>query len=723
MLIFTPLPNARLSVGLALQTPKIAQKFLRITHVFSSCVYAMWVGDPEGARYAHRPRRFEFDEIERMARAPGATWGRLALPPAFLATTEAEVETQWKLIGPLVDAFESEGNLIRSNFTLLITTRADEMNASLTTVRRTVIRYYYFGGTTRALADLPPGVKPGKGGYEAPAGTEETPQSAKRRGPQAKVSEELGKNEFIVREEDIADMVGVHRRRNSNGKSSTFDASHVAYLSSAFRRRHSDWHARYVAKKCVEPVSRRQLYYYWHTRSVRDKNPPERDESLSALGPGEIYEIDATGGRIYLVAKVKRGDVVEFIHLGKPWIYVLIDRWSRYVPAIYLTLNSPSTEEAKQVLLIAFTSRERRFASLRVNVDDKSWPPGVLCAVLCCDRGSDFQSEEFQNSVVDYLRIDMATLPPLHPDAKAIVERFIGALKKAMAGKELSGVFADRPLDPKTKKAAREAEAATTDSLADAVRAAIEVVDWHNHRPHAGLKKLKELTQAGVKPIPIAAYQWGLQNKTGLRRPPLTDEDYLHIMLRDDSATLRGGVLDYRKLIFKPANAAARKLVDQHGPKSRRINVKVDRSDPHEILVPSRQQDWPLFRLTESSARSLAGRALEEDEVLSSVAGIINAQTQHEFTRAEVAAASQPAKRGSKKSTRQAKVALDADGKRSVRAKESQALKRSLHGKPVEEGVGEIEQKARPEEAWEARDREERATLIASIAQSTSRRR
>ena len=81
---------------------------------------------------------------------------------------------------------------------------------------------------------------------------------------------------------------------------------------------------------------------------------------LRANGPGEIWEIDATGGRLELVAE---GD--PDVVLGHPYIYLIIDRWSCSIPAIYLTLRPPSWDELSYALIIAFTSRERRFKSAR----------------------------------------------------------------------------------------------------------------------------------------------------------------------------------------------------------------------------------------------------------------------------------------------------------------------------------------------------------------------
>src|SRR6266576_929077 len=77
---------------------------------------------------------------------------------------------------------------------------------------------------------------------------------------------------------------------------------------------------------------------------------------------------------------------------------------------VYLSLKEPSYEDVRHALLIAFTSREKRFRFLNVNIDDVRWPVGRMPAELCPDRGSDFMSASMEKAVVQDLRIDLTPL-------------------------------------------------------------------------------------------------------------------------------------------------------------------------------------------------------------------------------------------------------------------------------------------------------------------------
>jgi hypothetical protein len=128
--------------------------------------------------------------------------------------------------------------------------------------------------------------------------------------------------------------------------------------------------------------------------------------------------------------------------------------------------------------------------------------------------------------VSDDLRIDLIVLPPYCPDAKAIVERFIRELKRRMTTSRLKGVYADRPMDPESKRGKQRAFKAAAESNLDLFRVLLTIVDDHNNRTHPALRRRANLTQAGIKPTPREAYLWGLGNITALRRPPLSDEDF-----------------------------------------------------------------------------------------------------------------------------------------------------------------------------------------------------
>jgi hypothetical protein len=727
---FQLVKNAALAPGMVLRVGETDSKYLRLTHVFEDCAYVMWVSTPENARYARRPKKMLLGELKQLASATTSTWGRFVLPLA-LSTPPLEgserflaMNAAWLIIQPLVAAFEKEANLSRTKFTSLVRERAEAMQASFITLHRMIIRYYYFGGTRFALLSLPPGISPGDGRY-ADVSTENSNihRPPKRRGRKSILTDELGANDFIALEDDIKDMVDCLKKCLRKGPT-YLTSAHEDYLSEFFKKRHPDIHAKYLTGKIMEPITVRQYRYYIYENARLDeelaKNMRTQDReqgylgSVRAAGPAEVYEIDATGGRLHLVSTDDPP-----VLLGKPTIYFLIDRWSRFVVSAYLSLRSPSYEEVRHVLLVAFTSREKRFSALGVDIDDVRWPIGRMPAVLCPDRGSDFMSESMEQAVVHDLRIEMTPLPPFCPDGKAIVERLIREVKRRMASSKMKGVYADRPLDPHSKRAARKAEAAAVHSLSEAYRFLIEIIDDHNNRPHSTLKRRRVLTQAGVQPTPKNAYLWGLEHITGLRTAPLTDKDYHRLLLSVDTASISNGILRYKGRPYKPFNEAAIDLAAKSTTRAKAKDVRVDKTFPHEIFIPHSRGEWASFKITQGGASELHGMSLDEEVVQKTQTGRLWARAEHQSRVKRVAAKSTKTKTSSKR----IEPAVKVDKLQQLKAREQATtdMKRKLTGDNQHDETNTIEQ-SQSEESWMQIEKAERLRNLELVRQQRRKR-
>jgi len=706
--------------GLVLRVAGDTLRYLRLTHVFDDGVFAMWVAEAERVRYAKRPRFLGWDDVEKLA-AGGSTWGRIVLPPQLSTKPEpdspeaATLDSNWALIAPLVKLFEKKQNLSRQHFTALVRDHAAKTGSAERSLLRLLFRYFYFGNSRNALQPFVPGPKPGENGYPAPAGNSPT-SAQKRRGRRNVLSDEVNPNTFVVSQLDIEDMVGCYKQLLRQGPTNKTIA-HEQYLAKQFRARHPKLYDDYINGRSLEPITYRQFYYYLNAelelsedlakneRHLR-RNTTARN-ALHAAGPGELYEIDSTGGRLFLISTDEEPVVV-----GKPTIYLLVDRWSRFVVSAYLSLRAPSYEEVRSTLLIAFTSREARFARLGVDVSDERWPVGRMPAAICPDRGSDFMSDSMEQSVVNDLLIDLTPLPPLCPDGKAIVERLIRTIKQRMAASGMKGVYADRPLDPVTKRAARKAEAAAVHTLSDAYRALVEIICEHNNRPHPALRSRKILTLHGIEPTPRNAYLWGLDSITGLRSPPYSDEDYERLLLATDKASISDGFLRYKKRTYAAENEAAVDLIRKSPRKAMAVAVRVDKTFPTEVFVPDRRGVWAKFSMAEGGAKDIEGISLDEEEAFEGRTARLWARADLSSRRERVAA------RGAKqaKSSRgtAAPVRVSKSEQQEARRRETSKLKSRLHSKPLAAPADEVPSSPSAN-SWAELERQEQAQMLEHI--------
>lgn len=722
MVKFLALPSMESGPGSVLRLGGDAATYLRITHLFSDCVYAMWVGEANQARTARRPRKVSFGELEELASSPGAQWGRLELPPALSdspapqSQRDLNLNAAWLAVKPLLDHFKKEQNLARHMFSRLIHHQAARSRVSPHTLRRWVLRYYYFGGSRLALLPLPTGIEPRPEEDDTPPQLEDgVKQVSQRRGPKSKLSRKLGNNTFVVSELDIVDMCTALRRARAHGTKTQTDA-HVDYLATEFRKRHPDLYAAYECREHPEPVTLRQFRYYTQEPNNAPLNSASRSAkagvytaALYARGPGEITEIDSTGGRLFL-----RPERQPDICLGGPTIYIAIDRWSRYILSVYLSLAKPSYEELRYTLLVAFTSRKIRFQALDIDIDDTRWPPGKISASLCADRGPDLLSESAVQSIANDLRIEFNILPPLCPDGKAIVERLIGVLKQHMPAAGIQGAYPDRPKDVASRKTAKAARCAAVHSLAEAYAKLIGLVEDHNNRPHSVLKRYALLAQAGVPPTPKAAYQWGLDNLTGLRSPPFSDDDYYRLLLSTDTATLSKRVLLYHSRAYRPADLLARKLIVTSTGRRKKVEVRVDKTEPSRIFVPTGHHAWATFEMTDGAMQELHGVTLDEEDALAASASQLWATAEHDARRTRVAHRAADSRR---RSPRHAPVVDDPQTQRALRAEETAALKQQLNGANAPHDAPPCSPPVPPVVDWQKIEQAQRTRLVEFIRQ------
>jgi hypothetical protein len=286
-----------------------------------------------------------------------------------------------------------------------------------------------------------------------------------------------------------------------------------------------------------------------------------------------------------------------------------------------------------------------------------------------------------EQSVVQDLRIDLTPLPPFCPDGKAIVERMIREIKRRMASSGMKGVYADRPMDPKSKRVARKAAGAAVRSLAEAYRMLIEIIVDHNNRPHTALRRRKVLSQAGVTPTPKEAYLWGLQHITGLRTAPFVDDDYRRLLLSVDTASIANKMLRYKTRAYLPANENAFNLAAKSTARPKQVAIRVDRTGPYSIFVPTLRGPWAEFKITAGGENELAGLTLDEEDALASNAALLWARAEHEARVERVAAKGVVSKRSTKRS--EPALQLDKRKQLDARNRETAALKLGLSGQEL----------------------------------------
>lgn len=127
---------------------------------------------------------------------------------------------------------------------------------------------------------------------------------------------------------------------------------------------------------CTRVFAASHLYRMRHGRHEYDNNVKPRNGSVlqDTIGPGDVFEVDATTMDIFLVDRKTRKTVI-----GKPTLYLVIDRWSRLIVGFHVSLENPSWSEAKLAIASLCTSWKDIGKELGVKVldsdcVDRRWP-------------------------------------------------------------------------------------------------------------------------------------------------------------------------------------------------------------------------------------------------------------------------------------------------------------------------------------------------------------
>lgn len=180
-----------------------------------------------------------------------------------------------------------------------------------------------------------------------------------------------------------------------------------------------------------------------------ERNQRGLTESMhsSAEFPGKVFEIDATTADVHIVSPLNRT-----INLGRPTIYSLVDRASRMIVGMYVSLGYPSWEEARLALLHACSSKVNYAKRYGVEITEADWPCHHLPETLIGDRGE--LNGKIPGKVIPTTGISLDIAPAYRPDMKGIVESRFGIFNNESLH-ELPGTTKGKPrergdVDPRT---------------------------------------------------------------------------------------------------------------------------------------------------------------------------------------------------------------------------------------------------------------------------------
>jgi len=215
----------------------------------------------------------------------------------------------------------------------------------------------------------------------------------------------------------------------------------------------------------LKPPSRKAIQARLSARSLRElvkaRNGPEAArQAFAPVRPGlrpssplEIVQIDHTKVDIQLVDDLSRAVV------GRPWLTLVLDVFSRSVAGFYLSFDAPSAAGVALAVSQAVLAKSDWLSERGL---DFAWPMQGLPRSLHLDNGKEFHSKALKRGCQQHgTRIDYR--PPATPRFGGHIERLMGTLMTrvhALPGTTSSNVVArgDYPAEQKAILTLREFE-------------------------------------------------------------------------------------------------------------------------------------------------------------------------------------------------------------------------------------------------------------------------
>lgn len=232
---------------------------------------------------------------------------------------------------------------------------------------------------------------------------------------------------------------------------------------------------------------------------ARNKYAPILGQFPGADFPFSVVQIDHTEADIILVDEVHRKAI------GRPWLTLAIDVYSRMIAGIYLTFEKPSAASVGMCLAQAICPKREYLAELDISGEWSVW--GVMGTVHA-DNAKEFRGAVLDRGCTEY-SINLQWRPVLLPHYGGHIERLMGTMANEI--RKLPGATFSNPAQRKGYDS--EGQAALT--LKEFERHLVDfIVNVYHQRVHSELgmppRKKWELgvlgdansTGTGVMPVP-----------------------------------------------------------------------------------------------------------------------------------------------------------------------------------------------------------------------------
>ena len=445
-----------------------------------------------------------------------------------------------KIISDMIDKIPEPQIFIMTERRKMLKELTKEFNISRNSINGYLKKYWKRGKTPNTL--IPDYYKCGGSSTEKKAG------NVKRGRPRIFVKE-LG--EGVNVDESIKKIfrIAVNRYYNTSKKNSLVTAYELMLRDFFYDDFKIQDGVKIPILKNKEEIPTIEQFRYWFNKErnlkkeVTLRNSAKKyqqqhrailgSSSFEALGPASIYEIDATVADVYLVSRYNRNWII-----GRPVIYTIIDRFSREIVGLNISLEGPSWLGSLVALANAMSDKVEFCKEYGIIISQDMWNTKYLCDTLIADRG-EVEGYNIHN-LVKNLGIKVENTPSFRADWKPFVEQYFRLINLRVKPL-LPGV-----IDEDFRLNSRNGKDYRMDSRLDLYQFTQVIIKcalyFNNNRYLKGFNRTKLMIQDDIEPIPSNIWSWGVKNVAGKLRTLPEDIIKLNLLPQSKAVITEKGI-------------------------------------------------------------------------------------------------------------------------------------------------------------------------------------
>lgn len=239
----------------------------------------------------------------------------------------------------------------------------------------------------------------------------------------------------------------------------------------------------------------------------------------------ERIEIDHSPCDIMVICKHTR------LILGRPWITLAIDRFSRMVVGFYISFHAPSQSSVLYTLRMMIMPKDAILAKFPDVIGP--WPARGLPDTVVSDNGMELHGDTIESVALE-MGINLHYCGVAHPEMKGAIERLIGTVNRQLIHTLPGTTFSNTE-----QRGDYESETHAAIDIEVLTHLLVKwIVDKYHKQPHKGLK--------GRTPLQV----WQESERTTLIELPAFPRQLDTIVGIDASRTLFHYGLEYESLYY-----------------------------------------------------------------------------------------------------------------------------------------------------------------------------